>query len=45
MAQNKPAEAKYAFAQLKALPSISARVLRPWNLYADTIPDAPLASL
>ena len=45
MAQNKPADAKYAFTQLKALPNISPRVLRLWNLYADMIPDAPLASL
>jgi hypothetical protein len=45
MAQNNPADAKNAFAQMKTLPNISARVLRLWNLYADMIPDAPLASL
>jgi hypothetical protein len=45
MARNKPAEAKKAFAQLQALPNISARVLRLWNLYADTLPEAPSASL
>jgi len=45
VAQNNPADAKNAFAQLKTLPNISARVLRLWSLYADMIPDAPLASL
>jgi tetratricopeptide (TPR) repeat protein len=45
MAQNKPADARIAFGQLKTLPNISARILRLWSLYADTIPEAPLASL
>jgi hypothetical protein len=44
-AQNEPTEANNAFAQLKTLPNVSARVLRLWNLYADTIPEARSASL
>jgi hypothetical protein len=43
--QNKPAEAKKTFAQLRTVPNISPRVLRLWNLYADTIPEARSASL
>jgi hypothetical protein len=45
MARNKPAEAKKAFEQLSTVPNISPRVLRLWNLYADTLPEAPSASL
>jgi hypothetical protein len=45
MAQNETKEAKNAFAQLKTLPNVSARVLRLWSLYADTIPEARSASL
>jgi hypothetical protein len=45
IAQNEPTEAKNAFTQLRALPNISPRVLRLWNLYADTIPAARSASL
>jgi hypothetical protein len=33
------AGAKQAFAKLKSLPNISPRVLKLWNLYADTIPE------
>jgi hypothetical protein len=33
------AGAKQAFAELKALPNISPRVLKLWNLYADMIPE------
>ena len=45
VAQNKPTEAKKTLAHLRTLPNISARVLRLWNLYADTLPEAPSASL
>jgi hypothetical protein len=45
MAQHKPTEARKTLAQLRTLPNISARVLRLWNLYADTLPEAPSASL
>jgi hypothetical protein len=45
VAQNETTEAKNAFAQLRALPIISPRVLRLWSLYADTIPQARSASL
>jgi hypothetical protein len=45
IAQNEPTEAKNVFAQLKTLPNISPRVLRLWNLYADTLPEARSASL
>jgi len=45
VARNKPAEAKKAFEQLSTVPNISPRVLRLWNLYADTLPVAPSASL
>jgi hypothetical protein len=45
VARNKPAEAGKAFEQLKTVPNISPRVLRLWNLYADTLPVAPSASL
>jgi hypothetical protein len=45
IAQNETKEAKNAFAQLKTLPNVSARVLRLWSLYADTIPEARSASL
>jgi hypothetical protein len=45
IAQNETTEAKNAFAQLRALPNISPRVLRLWSLYADTIPEARSASL
>jgi tetratricopeptide (TPR) repeat protein len=43
--QNEPKEAKNAFTQLKTLTNISPRVLRLWDLYADTIPEARSASL
>jgi tetratricopeptide (TPR) repeat protein len=33
------ADAKLAFARLKSLPNISPRVLKLWNLYADTLPE------
>jgi tetratricopeptide (TPR) repeat protein len=45
IAQNEPKEAKNAFTQLRTLPNISPRVLRLWNLYADTIPETRSASL
>jgi len=45
MAQRNPSDAKKILAQLRALPNISPRVLRLWNLYADTIPEARSASL
>src|ERR1700722_4473860 len=45
VARNKPAEAGKAFEQLKTVPNISPRVLRLWNLYADTLPVASSASL
>jgi hypothetical protein len=45
MAQRNPADAKKMLAQLRTLPNISPRVLRLWNLYADTIPEARSASL
>jgi hypothetical protein len=45
MARNKPAEAKKAFEQLSTVPNMSARALRLWNLYADTLPEATSASL
>jgi hypothetical protein len=45
IARNKPADAKKAFEQLSTVPNISPRVLRLWNLYADTLPEAPSASL
>jgi tetratricopeptide (TPR) repeat protein len=45
IAQNEPKEAKNAFTQLRTVPNISPRVLRLWSLYADTIPEASLASL
>jgi tetratricopeptide (TPR) repeat protein len=45
VARNKPAEAEKAFEQLRTVPNISPRVLRLWNLYADTLPEAPSASL
>jgi hypothetical protein len=45
MAQRNPSDAKKALAQLRTLPNISPRVLRLWNLYADTIPEARSASL
>jgi hypothetical protein len=45
IAQNRATEAKNAFAQLKTVPNVSARVLRLWNLYADTLPEARSASL
>ena len=45
IAQNEPKEAKNAFRQLRTLPNISPRVLRLWNLYADTIPETRSASL
>jgi len=45
MAQRNPTDAKKILAQLRALPNISPRVLRLWNLYADTIPEARSASL
>ena len=43
--QSESKEAKNAFKQLRTLPNISPRVLRLWNLYADTIPAALSASL
>ncbi|HXI47205.1 MAG TPA: hypothetical protein VNH39_01360, partial [Steroidobacteraceae bacterium] len=45
MAQRNPTDAKKVLAQLRTLPNISPRVLRLWNLYADTIPEARSASL
>jgi len=45
VAENEPTEAKKTLAQLRTLPNISAHVLRLWNLYADTLPEAPSASL
>jgi tetratricopeptide (TPR) repeat protein len=45
VAQNNPTEAKKTLGQLRTVPNISARVLRLWNLYADTLPEAPSASL
>jgi len=45
IAQNQAAEGKNAFAQLRTLPNISPRVLRLWNLYADTRPEVRSASL
>jgi tetratricopeptide (TPR) repeat protein len=45
VAQNRPTEAKKTLAQLRTLPNISPRVLRLWNLYADTLPEASSASL
>jgi len=45
IAQSEPTDAKNAFTQLRALPNISPRVLRLWNLYADTLPEARSASL
>ena len=32
-----PADAKKAFANLKAVPNISPRVLKLWELYSDTL--------
>jgi tetratricopeptide (TPR) repeat protein len=43
--QNKPTDAKKTLEHLRTLPNISARVLRLWNLYADTLPEAPSSSL
>jgi len=43
--QNRPTEARKTLEQLRTLPNISARVLRLWTLYADTLPEAPSASL
>jgi hypothetical protein len=43
MAQDKLAEARRAFARLNTVPNISPRVLRLWNLYADTNTAAPSA--
>lgn len=37
-ADSDPAGAKQALAKLKSLPNVSPRVLKLWNLYADTIP-------
>jgi hypothetical protein len=45
IAQSKPTDAKKILAQMRTLPNISPRVLRLWNLYADTLPAAPSASL
>ncbi|HSZ09597.1 MAG TPA: hypothetical protein VK794_13740 [Steroidobacteraceae bacterium] len=45
VAQNKPAEARKTLVQLKTVPNVSPRVLRLWTLYADTLPEAPSASL
>jgi tetratricopeptide (TPR) repeat protein len=45
VAQNKPAEARKILVQLKTVPNVSPRVLRLWTLYADTLPEAPSASL
>jgi hypothetical protein len=36
-AEHQPAEARKALGQLNAVPGISPRVLRLWNLYADTL--------
>ena len=38
-AERDPGGAKQALAKLKSLPSISPRVLKLWNLYADMLPD------
>ena len=40
VALHEPSEAKRAIAQLNSLPGISPRVLRLWNLYADTLGQA-----
>jgi hypothetical protein len=45
MALKNPIDAKKMLAQLRTLANISPRVLRLWNLYADTIPEARSASL
>jgi hypothetical protein len=37
VAQHEPSEAKRAIEQLSAVPGVSPRVLRLWNLYADTL--------
>jgi tetratricopeptide (TPR) repeat protein len=34
-----PEGAKQAFAKLKSLPTLSPRVLKLWNLYADMLPE------
>jgi predicted negative regulator of RcsB-dependent stress response len=42
-AEKDPEGAKQAFAKLKSLPTLSPRVLKLWNLYADMLPEtAPL---
>ncbi len=38
-AEKDPAGAKQAFAKLKSLPTLSPRVLKLWNLYADMLPE------
>jgi hypothetical protein len=45
IAQSKPTDARRILAQMRTLPNISPRVLRLWNLYADTLPEARSASL
>jgi hypothetical protein len=45
MAQSKPTDVRKILAQLRTLPNVSPRVVRLWNLYADTIPEARSASL
>jgi tetratricopeptide (TPR) repeat protein len=45
MAQNQPGDAKEAFGELRKIPNINPRVLKLWDLYADTIPAAAAASL
>jgi hypothetical protein len=45
IAQSKPTDVRKILTQLRTLPNISPRVLRLWNLYADTIPEARSASL
>jgi predicted Zn-dependent protease len=38
-AEKDAAGAKQAFAKLKSLPNVSPRVLKLWNLYAETMPE------
>jgi len=38
-AEKDPEGAKQAFAKLKSLPTLSPRVLKLWNLYADMLPE------
>ncbi|HEY2466162.1 MAG TPA: hypothetical protein VGI32_19025 [Steroidobacteraceae bacterium] len=45
MARNQPGDAKEAFGELRKIPNINLRVLKLWDLYADTIPAVASASL